>query len=535
MSQALLPSLASQLLEARNKAVASIRNDDARVKFKKAHLSMWRLMEDDQENDAAIDAAFLALKQLAVEQTTRLCGLIPTCMENTKLLGGPGYFRIHTIPDYKVGDSDGDDPDLAEQRVPPKKYRTDIDRVKYLLSMAAHYETEFRAKVHELAYDFNCSDTFAPIMNKYEVLASSLLPGADDTEGPLDWPMYNDKFKLDDIGGVVNHRFGPPKSFERALVKLGEVDEEGGGGSLKDLNRVTLEFADPRVMELMFFCIKSKFTVTAVKNKHNQESGFTQPPNLHVCVTLDNSNGWICEIQLIFKDNLLIKKELHHVYAIARANSSLDVAQPMFQEKDLAVPSSSSGGERENKRQKTEEKLLAQSLTMETSGSDDDELALAFRLCAKRNPMAVRGDLELLHELGDNGQKIKFYYMMIGCAEGDKHGYGTPEARKAARGGALGWGDKSVVVNFEASAAYFTTMGFHRYYWELGKWKALGLPISDEYGLPAEKGGGSRQDFELGVTYWKPGKGIFHVLNGEEGSEDKKGDTRGCWEKKAPS
>ena len=58
-------------------------------------------------------------------------------------------------------------------------------------------------------------------------------------------------------------RFGPPKSFERALDKANTK----GVGHLKDLNRVTFECEDPYVMALLFAALDSVFVVCGVKNK----------------------------------------------------------------------------------------------------------------------------------------------------------------------------------------------------------------------------------------------------------------------------
>ncbi|GMI01629.1 hypothetical protein TrLO_g11101 [Triparma laevis f. longispina] len=474
---------------------------------------MWKNMENDEENEVAIEEAFQVLKEQAVGQTTRIGKIISACMEHTKAHGGPGYYRIDSIPDYKIAD-----PLLAEQRVPPKKYRTDIDKVKYLLSMAADYETEFRKKMLGLVYVLYTANSFATVMDKYEVLASSLLPGAeesknvwnehicetgeyaghiyyhqpsseetrwerpeaeirsaDDAEvGPLTWPLHNADFKLNgdaSDGVVVNYRFGPPKFFKRSFVKM--KNTATNGGSLKDLNRVTLEFSDPKIMELTFYAIKARFAVTVVKNKHRQEGELTQPPNIHLNISLGED----------------------------AAAASLDVAWPLFQEEDLSperAPPPSSDDLGGASLKEIEAKLLAQPLTMDVtpSGSANNDVEAAFWICSKMHPMAVMDDIECLEGEGDGGRKMKLYYMMFESADGDKYGY-NPAARAAARGGNLGWGSKALIVNFAANEAYFTTMGFHRYFWDLKKWKALGLPLSDEQGVKPELGGGSKQDFRV--------------------------------------
>ncbi|GMI19831.1 hypothetical protein TeGR_g6542, partial [Tetraparma gracilis] len=99
------------------------------------------------------------------------------------------------------------------------------------------------------------------------------------------------------------------------------------------LNRISLEFHDPLVMALMFECLKNHKTVkiVTVKNKFKLKAGkakFEQPPDLHVNV--DIGDGWLCEVQFLFRDILLIKKELHKFYDVNRATSEMDVAGPLF-------------------------------------------------------------------------------------------------------------------------------------------------------------------------------------------------------------
>lgn len=60
---------------------------------------MWKNMENDEENEVAIEEAFQVLKEQAVGQTSRIGKLISACMEHTKVHGGPGYYRIESIPD----------------------------------------------------------------------------------------------------------------------------------------------------------------------------------------------------------------------------------------------------------------------------------------------------------------------------------------------------------------------------------------------------------------------------------------------------
>ena len=127
--------------------------------------------------------------------------------------------------------------------------------------------------------------------------------GLDISQFPLD---LRSKMQLEAHGQVlVRGRFGPPKSFERAAVKY--TTHPGG---LKDLNRCTLEVEDPYVMALIFYALHANFVVCGVKNKFNNPPPFEQPPDLHLNLDFD---GWLVEVQLLFRDILSVKKELHYL------------------------------------------------------------------------------------------------------------------------------------------------------------------------------------------------------------------------------
>ena len=101
------------------------------------------------------------------------------------------------------------------------------------------------------------------------------------------------------------------------------------------------------------------------------------------------------------------------------------------------------------------------------------------------------------------------HFYGIPSAEGDQDGFGSAEERSAAPGAKLGWGCKAVIANLQARAALVTTMGFHRYYFDLENGAALGAPKSDEYGHE----GGARQDCERGRMLWMPDRGVWHELD----------------------
>ena len=73
--------------------------------------------------------------------------------------------------------------------------------------------------------------------------------------------------------------------------------------------------------------LNKKYNIYGLKNKYLQET-FKEPPNLHM--NLDIKDGWLCEVQMLFRDILLIKKELHKFYDVNRADGPFVVAGKLF-------------------------------------------------------------------------------------------------------------------------------------------------------------------------------------------------------------
>ncbi|KAH8046744.1 isomerase [Aureococcus anophagefferens] len=117
-------------------------------------------------------------------------------------------------------------------------------------------------------------------------------------------------------------KFGPPKSLGRALEKP--------LGSLKDLNRCTVECHCPYVCALFLAGLRETFPVVAVKNKrkpaHKQDE-VSQPPDLHVNVDL--GGGFLGEVQIILTYWLEVKNILHFFYELLRAKTVDLVLEPM--------------------------------------------------------------------------------------------------------------------------------------------------------------------------------------------------------------
>ncbi|GMI05163.1 hypothetical protein TrVE_jg12413 [Triparma verrucosa] len=118
----------------------------------------------------------------------------------------------------------------------------------------------------------------------------------------------------------------------------------------------------------MYRVIQKQFKVTSVKNKFLQTK-YTQPPDLHINAALPtfdpSSDPWIVEIQLLFRDILTVKKELHKFYGIVRAETPEEVlANPAFiagvrekVEGDAAIKTVREAAEKEKK--KRDEEILA--------------------------------------------------------------------------------------------------------------------------------------------------------------------------------
>ncbi|GMH99305.1 hypothetical protein TrLO_g8384 [Triparma laevis f. longispina] len=153
--------------------------------------------------------------------------------------------------------------------------------------------------------------------------------GIDNTDGKWSKELRAEVFRLDSNMEVMKAKFGPPKGFTCALAKMSENTPK----TLRDLNCVTFEFEDPLLMALCFEVLNKKYNIYGLKNKYLQET-FKEPPNLHM--NLEIKEGWLCEVQMLFRDILLIKKELHKFYDVNRADGPFVVAGKLF--KSLADP-----------------------------------------------------------------------------------------------------------------------------------------------------------------------------------------------------
>ncbi|GMH62053.1 hypothetical protein TL16_g03398 [Triparma laevis f. inornata] len=140
---------------------------------------------------------------------------------------------------------------------------------------------------------------------------------------------------------LVKARFGPPKSYQRALTKEKEGLEKLASGKyeawngLRDLNRVTLEFEDPLMLVLAYKAILQKYKVSGLKKKFEaiDVESYEQPPDIHMNLDFGELDSpWLVEVQLMYSSILTIKKELHKFYDIVRATNPRDIMSPLFKD-----------------------------------------------------------------------------------------------------------------------------------------------------------------------------------------------------------
>jgi hypothetical protein len=329
------------------------------VKFQHIYGELRDLREQSGAEDEARTKCE-QLKALCKTEADRLENYIEQCMQFYTTAGGEGHYNLHTIENRKG----------ASQMNPPDRYNEDvIDRATWLLDTKGKTMNDmFKTLINKLVKDLNAEDSsFSTMESEYGV--SSPIHMTHD--------IRNDLFMLEKSSSrIVRERFGEIKEFKRAVDKLkaydreyeeavnkwedrrkqttgvmahvrklenknlgADVEIEGQQydnkpvrGSLTDINRVTLEFEDPKVMELAFRCIEASedFEVTTIKNKLHETN---QPPCLHLNVGIGKEDKkWICEIQLIFRSILLIKKKSHIFYDVIRAKNEIAIKDIVFED-----------------------------------------------------------------------------------------------------------------------------------------------------------------------------------------------------------
>ncbi|GMI20483.1 hypothetical protein TeGR_g13545, partial [Tetraparma gracilis] len=280
--------------------------EGARTEITALQEKMYKSYEKGDAQQAT--RAFEEMKRLSKEQSDRLSDLIEMVMGAYRNADVSRFEKIEQLENVSTG---------AKQLA----VGGGGDRVAALLNKAAWMETAYAASMKELEEMFNGAKSIAEVCKKV---------GVDD-EGGM-WTRWGGKkvamrvaaFSLDKVDRerVVKMRMGSPKGTDRAKTKLEE------GRDLLDLNRVEFVFEDPLLLVLMCECLKSKYKLVTLKNKYKQEGGWEQPPDLHL--NLDIGGGWIAEAQLLFRNVVEIKEELHKFYSVTRATRMEEVMKPLF-------------------------------------------------------------------------------------------------------------------------------------------------------------------------------------------------------------
>ncbi|GMH67191.1 hypothetical protein TrST_g14111 [Triparma strigata] len=285
-------------------AMSNIVDYTARERATELQTKMFGELKAAAVDDAQV--TFDELKAFCGDQAKRLGDLIAVVMSKYKTTDPRRYEPFEQVKDIAV-----------KEQAPPPTTLSLPEQVEFQLANATWYEEGFQAAMKEITAVFNEAKTCEEICEHYNI---------DNSSGKWSKELRAEVFHLDPrTNQVVRTKFGPPKGFPRALEKMSQ------GKTLRDLNRVTFEFEDPLLMALCFEVLNKKYNIHGLKNKYLQET-FKEPPNLHM--NLDIRDGWLCEVQMLFRDILLIKKELHKFYDVNRADGPFVVAGKLFKSLD---------------------------------------------------------------------------------------------------------------------------------------------------------------------------------------------------------
>ncbi|GMH73397.1 hypothetical protein TrST_g2413 [Triparma strigata] len=287
-------------------AMSNIVDYTAREKATELQTKMFGKLKAAAVDDAQV--TFDELKAFCGDQAKRLGDLIVVVMNKYKTTDPRRYEPFEQVKDIAV-----------KEQVPPPATLSLPEQVDFQLASASWYEEGFQAAMKEITAVFNAAKTCEEICEHYDI---------DNSSEKWSKELRAEVFHLDPrTNKVVRTKFGPPKGFPRALEKMSQ------GKTLRDLNRVTFEFEDPLLMALCFEVLNKKYNIHGLKNKYLQET-FKEPPKLHM--NLDIEDGWLCEVQMLFRDILLIKKELHKFYDVNRADGPFVVASKLFKSLESA-------------------------------------------------------------------------------------------------------------------------------------------------------------------------------------------------------
>ncbi|GMH92303.1 hypothetical protein TrVE_jg7551 [Triparma verrucosa] len=214
---------------------------------------------------------FSTLKTEATDATQQLQPIIQKCMAFYRTAGGPDHFQLD--PEFI------EPMPLTRQQLRADDLTDPSDIAEFLIAVGAENQDKFQNPLKKLVADFNDpSASFESIHQKY----------LDEMPPPSmrNLPFRNPTFVLEpgNRKKVVRERFGPLKDEKRGRAKIKQ------GKELTDINRVTLEFEDPKVLELAFRCIEATraYALVCVKNKLNETD---QPPCIHLNVAVKSGQS----------------------------------------------------------------------------------------------------------------------------------------------------------------------------------------------------------------------------------------------------
>ncbi|GMI00316.1 hypothetical protein TrLO_g11358 [Triparma laevis f. longispina] len=178
---------------------------ETRKKTQKLQQALFEAVEDSLPSSTT---HFLSLKTFATEQTERLGRIIKIVMNRYATTDPNRYVHVADIDNFK---SDID-------QITPKKYQSQsIERqVEALLLKAVWKEKLFQTLINDLVSAFNTATNIEEICSKFE---SNEEETTSFTKGNQE--LHPQTFYLEDESkSIVIAKFGPPKSADRAAVKM---------------------------------------------------------------------------------------------------------------------------------------------------------------------------------------------------------------------------------------------------------------------------------------------------------------------------
>ncbi|GMH81631.1 hypothetical protein TrVE_jg12561 [Triparma verrucosa] len=412
----------------------------------KEFIDLRKKPKKSKAEKADYEEKFNKLKEEATNATEKLQPTIQSCMHFYRTAGGPGHFHLDKEFIKNM--------ELTKQQLDDDTCEDNAEKAGWLIEMGEEFESKFQEPIEELvkclnnpgsnyesvALEYGLSLTAGPA--KLEV-DSTVLEKSTQKQGrvlkregqrvrvqyngeeetphwveinnielvdrgfcPPGRPMLyrNDTFVLDkkNPDNVVRHKFGPLKDAKRGKQKL------DAGKQLTDINRVTLEFEDPKMLELAYRCIEKglckevgspKFEVCRVDNKLEKTD---QPACIHLNIAIASDNespdefNWICECQMYLRSILRIKTTSHTFYNVKRAEKYGDIKGP--KEKKKGTSAGEETHESKSRERELKEQVEAAKEQVEAANKKADDEARR-RMQAERDKQDLENEKEISKKL----------------------------------------------------------------------------------------------------------------------------------------